>query len=477
MVCLGPLVPVLYFGLLPELDAMANPPQPGRIRFTQERPTLDTVTATTAASTPGRSLRQSSLDWFHERFEEFQGWEHNPWRTERVTFGRRYFDLLGSKDPRDQALAKELQRLGDALHKKVLARYPELAPAERKVAPERNGFLRWLEFSERIDADPARPGTEGAKTLGLPRELSLLLSGDAPWDEAAVRAWLTKERSVIDEVRAIGLLPEQSVAGIDVDRYGFISARLAKEATEALLLEARVAAADGDAAAALESVRAARGLADHLGHVETPTLLAATVQILVNLQTQAYVLSEILPALPAGQRDAAAWESALSPEVSGPAEFARLMHGEWNVTARHYLLPMLSDAADPEYPPDPEALIDYHAGNFVRVIDANRSTSPADWPAAGWPNIPETGHLSRQSADVMEMLFVGANAWSKGLQRAQSQAALTQAVFTLMKGQPLANDPVYGQPYRWDPATRTLSTPDTPEFQAMGLKPVVVPHP
>ena len=60
------------------------------------------------------------------------------------------------------------------------------------------------------------------------------------------------------------------------------------------------------------------------------------------------------------------------------------------------------------------------------------------------------------------------------MQRAQSATGMMQAAFALMKGQPLPPDPVYGLPYQWDPATRTLSPPDSPEFQEMQLKPVVV---
>ena len=41
------------------------------------------------------------------------------------------------------------------------------------------------------------------------------------------------------------------------------------------MIEARYAAEEGDAAAALESVRAVKGLADHLSEVETPLVTAS----------------------------------------------------------------------------------------------------------------------------------------------------------------------------------------------------------
>jgi hypothetical protein len=52
---------------------------------------------------------------------------------------------------------------------------------------------------------------------------------------------------------------------------------------------------------------------------------------------------------------------------------------------------------------------------------------------------------------------------------------MMQAAFALMKGQTLPLDPVYGQPYGWDPATRTLSPPAHPAFEEMKLNPIVVP--
>ena len=293
-----------------------------------------------------------------------------------------------------------------------------------------------------------------------------------------MRAWLASEKPLMDEIRTIGLMPEQSIEGIDIHRWAFIPARTYKSCADALLMEARLAAEEGDAARAMESVRAANGIASHLGNVETPSLLAVTVQILVQLQTQKYAFSEIMPALPAGQLDPAAWEKALNPTVSPPGEFARIMKGEWNVTAREYLLPMLADMDDPKYPPDPEALLDFFSGGFLDIVREHEGRPQSDLPSIQVSSVfPDNSHLSRQSRQLTEMLFVGARAWRKGWDRAQSVTAMTQAAFAIMKGQPAPNDPIYGQPYLWDPATRTLSPPNTEVFKELDLKPITVPKP
>jgi hypothetical protein len=475
MASLCPLVVALVFGLLPELEAMRNPPIRGEFTFPKDRPVLKTKDG---ASTDKGGSAGWSMDWFQENYEKLATWDKNPWKTKRIGFGDHYTDLLWSENPADQAKAKEIRRLSEALHQRLLERYPELAVPDRKVPPERNGFLKFLELSERFDADPKRPGTRKCKGIGFPDEFDKQLTGQAPWNADAVRRWLAGEKLLMDEIRAIGLMTEQSTAGIEIDRWAFISARLAKSCTDALLMEARLAAEEGDVARALESVQAANGLANHIGNVESPSLLAVTVQILVQMQTQKYALTEIIPALPAGKLDPAAWENVLNPVASPPGEFARIMKGEWNAVVREYLLPMVCDTEDPKYPPDPEALLDFYSGGFLDVVQDHEGRPLSDLPSIQVSSVfPDNSHLSRQSRQLTEMLFIGARAWRKGWDRTQSAAAMTQAAFAIMKGQPLPNDPIYGQPYRWNPATRELSPPDSPAFKELELKPITVPKP
>jgi hypothetical protein len=472
MVLLCPLLGALYFGLLPELDAMRTPEIRGEIVFRKPRP----ATSPTDHASSGTPVAKGggSMDWLLDRYEQVMSWEHNPWKTAPVGFGGNYWKLLESKDPKDQARARELRRLAEALHRRVLERYPELAAPDKNVPPERNGFLKWLEFAERFEKDAA---SRGSTSLPIPGALLKHLDQAAPWDAAAAKAWLSQEKVLLDEIRAIGLMPEQSIAGIDIDRYAFMPARLAKSAADALLLDARLAAEEGNVEGALDSLRAAIGLATHFSQVETPSLLAVTVQILLQHRTQSYALSDIMPALPPGRLDPAAWESAARPEVVAPDEYARIMRGEWNVTARQYLLPMLCDTEDPKYPQDPDALIDQHAGYFTRIVQAYEGHTVSEWPDIAVTSYPDDSHLSRSSREATAMLFIGERAWSEGLVRAQSATALTQAAFAVMNGGPLPLDPIHGLPYRWDAATRTLSAPDSPVFAEMGLKPLLVPRP
>lgn len=61
-----------------------------------------------------------------------------------------------------------------------------------------------------------------------------------------MREWLAREQAVLDEIRTTGLMTGQSIADINIGRWSFISARLAKSCAEALLMDAHLAAEEGN---------------------------------------------------------------------------------------------------------------------------------------------------------------------------------------------------------------------------------------
>lgn len=470
MVVLCPVVVALIIGLLPEVKDMEAGTIPGEITFTSAKPGKDGTSLVSAR--PGTSFSLGwTTSWFEKTYEDVMKWEHNPWKRNPDGFGDHFMELLGSKDPRDRAKARELMRLAEGWYERLKERYPELAITMRDVPDERNGFLQWLNFADRMKA----PDGEAQPLIPFSPELESYLNQKGAWNAEAAKVWLTQQKALLDEIRAIGLLPDRSVNGIPVDRHGFIPARLAKGCADALMVEARLAAEEGDVAGALESVRAVKGLADHFGEVETPSLLAATVNILVQINLQNRVLNDIIPALSPGQIDPEVWENAVNPKVSSPAEFARLLKGEWGVTSRHYLLPMLLDGEDPKSPPDGGEMLDYYSSHFVDIVRQHEAATISDLHALQWPSTPDGSHLSRSSGQAVNMVFIGAQAWRKGWERAQSVSAMNQAAFAILQGKPIPRDPVYGAEYGWDPQTRRLSAPDTEVFREWSLTPVTVP--
>ncbi|MEO7100988.1 MAG: hypothetical protein ABI162_16650, partial [Luteolibacter sp.] len=362
MVTFCPITVALVFGLLPELPGMAVRPIPGEITFSSEKPTSP-ITITVSARE--RSSSQRSMEWFEEGYENLMKWEYNPWKTNKPDdFGCHYLKLLGSNSPSDKAYCREMERRIEAWYQKLLLRYPEMAVAMKTVPDDQNGFLKWLEFSERWKTTHG----PGVSSLVLPKELDQYLNHEGPWNAEVTKTWLAQQKALVDEIRTIGLMPDESVNGIAVDRWGFIPARLARSCAQSLMLEARLAAEQGDTATALESIKAAKGLADHFTGVETPTLLGATVQILLQRGLEKFTFTELLPTLPAGQLDPIAWEKVLNPVVSPPSEFARYMKGTWSATTRQYVLPMLLDAEDPDVITDGGDFLDAQVAPFVEIV-------------------------------------------------------------------------------------------------------------
>jgi hypothetical protein len=271
-------------------------------------------------------------------------------------------------------------------------------------------------------------------------------------------------------------MPERSIADIEIWRWGFFThPGFHKSCADLLLADARLAAEEGRPEDALESIRAANGIASHLGEIETPSLLATTVQTLIRIQTQRQFFSNIMPAISFGGTDVAAWESALFPPLEVSGNFAQITKGEWNVTARQFLTPMLMDTADPLYPPDPEALLDAHASFFLKLVQDHEGIPIAQWQSVPVGHQIPGQHLSYRSRQLTDALMPGLKAWRKGWERVQHHQGLFQAAFSIIKGDPPPADPVHGQPYQWDPATRTLSPPDSPEFKEMDIEPIVIP--
>jgi len=474
MAALCPVLVALIFGLLPELDAMKKPKVPGELSFPARRP-LPVRNPDQGAVKARPMMEGWSLDWLDENYEKLMTWDKNPWKRPRPGLGGHFARLKASKNPLDQEKARLIERTADAIYQQLLKRYPELAVEMRNIPPGQNGFLKFLELQERYN----KPGQSfsAALPVPIPESLAKHLQGEA-WNSGDARSWLDSQRGLIDEIRSIGRLPERSVAGIDLERWFFMPARFAKGCADALLLDARLAAEDGDTERALASVKAAVGLADHHGNVETPSLLHTTVQILVRLGVQRYTLMEIMPHLPPGQTDVSAWRDVVNPVAKEPGDFARVMTGEWHVVSRYWLLRPIADPEDPKYPSDPEALLDAYSEPFVEIVSTHRGQPLPRLPELEMPNgPPDLSHLSRDSRETMENLWVGARAWRKGWDRAQSVTAMTQAAFSIMQGQPVPNDPVYGLPYRWDADSRTLSAPDSSAFKELDIKPLTLPKP
>lgn len=412
-------------------------------------------------------------DWMDEGMDAVMSWEYNPWKKHQTGFsgdlGERLHGLGQSDKPEDKAELERLKKLGREWYERILARYPDLAQAEDKEVPrEENGFLQWSELMKRLRAEKK----ESLFETPLSQEMEDNFRKQTPQDPEAVKQWVDANRARIDEIRAIGLLPGQSAQGVaDDDRtYGFD-----RMANRALLMDAQAAVAEGDINRAMESIRAANGLADHHSNIGNPTLYDTLVAASMRSQIQGYVLSTILPSLPGGQADVAAWQALLNPTLQQPSDFARSLRGEWNVNMPREFLPTMSDTKDPNTPPDADYLVESYTRHMREMALQADGMNLADYANSPAVNIP-MGHLSRKGRDVAKSLgLAGEYDVRASFLRHQESTGLTLAAFAILRGQPIPVDPVYGLPYKWDPVKRTLSLPDPPQPRRNRPKPMTVP--
>lgn len=449
MVVLVPLLVSAGIGILPNLEAFQKRQLPGELDFQSSTPTIPSGKA------PG--IRQRAQVQIQERVESIQSWKHLPSVLKPApATGSRYAEFRDSGDPFKQALAREIERLVERQYERLTReRYPDLAVPFKSIPDERNGYLQWLKFEERWNAAPS--GTRG--DLEIPTPLKEYLSDDAEWDTESARAWITANAAVLAEIRDIGLLPDQSTRGITVDRWPVLEAILKKRACDALLLEARLAVADGDIPSAIRSMTAARGLSRHFSDVETPTLLGATVGILCKRSMERFFLYKLLPSIPPDELDVAAWEAAIQPKVDTPADFARFVKGEWSYSLRHYFLPLILSPEEKAPLPDSGEFIDAFSIPFAKVAkDHETATLGALPPIRSWTRT-DTSHLSRESRNMFFMSTLGLDSWREGWEKSQSWVAFTMATFSVLKGEAPLPDPVSGMHFSWNPITRELDMP------------------
>lgn len=362
--------------------------------------------------------------------------------------------------------AKEIRHLADQLYEEFLAKHPEIAVTYKDVPDRENGFLRLLDFADRHDA-------AGGKGLSLPDDIDKMLNGSSAWNATRFAEWLRDNQGMLDEILAIGLLPEQSAKGIDPARYVSLPARTYVDMCKILRGNARALLEQGDEAAALRSLRATLGISNHMVRIETPSLLAETVAIMTRAQTWKFA-TEHAPS------DLAAWRDALELGTASPAMLADLFRGEWHTVTRGILLPQVVSGETDFYGAsledlDVDAFMEEHLAYYLEMSAKMRATDLAglmklDTAAA------ISGSKSEQTRSLLETLFSGSSAWSKGWVNSQCSAALMEAAFAVAMGEEVPLDRVTGKPFIIDEIQGTISMPRDPLLDDFKINPVRIPR-
>lgn len=386
-----------------------------------------------------------------------------------VDLVKRKESLTGYDNAEWASVVKEHRAETAVLKQKLLAEFPGLAIEAKPVPAESNGFLALHKFS----GFPLGTGPR------MGQKLYRLLNGRTEWNAEAVKAALDENPVEVAKAEEIAAMPQRSSSGMPGDYIGFIGARTGKFCSDVLLLKARLAAEAKDEAEALRLVCAARNMARHYREIEEPCLLAETVAIMIDLSVTDCVFEHLLPQL-GPQADLAQWKQALVTQGYTPADFARVIRGEWNAMAEYYLIPNILKQA----PADGEKLLRIHAGNYEALAKTLPTMTWQEFVNQPCEPLGEGfNFLSEQSRGIAAEISVGCKAWTKGYVRAASKLAAHQAAIDLMllekSGETLDQaavekifvEPVSGMRFAYEPASRTLSSPEEmKEFEVGAVK-------
>lgn len=347
------------------------------------------------------------------------------------------------------------RNISDAAQKwyeQLLEKYPILHPDFREVIDEQNGFLQFLLLAESI----GKPR--------LPEDLRAMVDGKSPWESDIFEKWISENQSYFIHILHVAELPDQSIKGIDYLRFNSQNGQLASEFSAILRSSAKVAFDAGNRDQSLRYYKAAHGLARHLIDVEVPSMFSSVVSSVLRQSIEASFRRDILPTLAADQEALRTWREELFFEEGPVSEFSRVLEGEWNASVRNIILPAILRRSAPFdtqiNKPDIEAFVDTYASMVDRASGAMMRSS---WGRLILPVdefiLPDSG-LSAESQDLLQSLVSGYQQFLRSAGQRATRHAMNDAIISILLDERPMEDPVSGKPFRWDPATRTISSPD-----------------
>ncbi|MBK1826345.1 hypothetical protein [Haloferula rosea] len=340
----------------------------------------------------------------------------------------------------------------------LLERYPWLQVNFRQVPDADNGFLLYLELLEDYQG-----GADGT-ALPLPAPILSMLDDPESFSAEVLAKWLENNQGLMERILAVAEAPDRSVNGMAPRDISFIEARPAVQIADLLMLEARLSLKNGDPGRSMRNYKAAMNLAEHFDGMETPSLFSKTVAIILRNNTHQHFVREVLPTITNNPASLADWRVALRHDEEFSDSIKTLRTGEWHISTRSMLLPgLVSDGAtlgetDMKVP-DPQALLDLLAESLRSGFSQlSENASSESIVQAFTLDLPKAT-LSQQANELASICEVGFKPWLHGLNRNRTSLAMTDALMAIALNEEPVVDPVSGEPFRWDPDTRTLHPP------------------
>ena len=392
------------------------------------------------------------------------GWKFAVFRFEKWIAG-----LYGASPP--QPTASEIRaakKKADPLKVKLLAKYPELQIQSKSVAPEKNGFLAFLQIKD-------DPRLKDLIRSGISRKLE---------DESITLTDLERELKAHEEIGAeivkIAMLTEQSTEGLPIEYDGYLPAREFKAMADYLLLKARLAAMRKDEAEAFRYAAMVVQLCDHMTDIEKTTLMTETISILIKLAVREEVMTRIIPKIGSGI-DLGKWRGLFISRGSPGDRNLKMMRGEWHFFQQNYSHLLFIKGG--EYAvPDPEAFLNVYAALTAAAVRDYKGVNLQSVNRIKLPEFDSFGiKLSFESIEMLEITAFAGGGMKNSFARGYIIDAKHDAALDLLArekgGEDLSKlsetyvlNPYTGKPFAYDAAKRLLPEDGSGSYRSSEVK-------
>lgn len=358
--------------------------------------------------------------------------------------------LDGQTTPMTSDETKAVKRDAERLRKLIFTKCPDLRLQGKDVPADQNGYLALFDLAK----DPSMAALRDSRPLDQ--------SSKEKIDPSEIRNEFETFEELGKKIEHVAALPERSnVAQGRVHRELLPSTEV-KAMNDYLLLQARLAALEGDEAESLRYLNLAANFTEHLIAIEGPNFLSTTVWILLRQGMYAMCFEALLPAL-GESADLEKWNSVLQPQTDVPQRLSQVQKGEFNYFSQNFSPHLFEEVPDPE-----QTAIAYSRWVEASVKHYEKMTFTQFAAAATPPNAPFTKEISREGVAMFEIMNLASMPWNRGFIRSviveHRYAAALDLLMREQKGEDLSRrtetffpNPYTGKPFSYDPTARTLN--------------------
>lgn len=258
------------------------------------------------------------------------GWKFAMFRLEKWLDG-----LYGGETEITAEEEKFAKRETERIRKVILDKYPGLRVEGKDVPADQNGFLALFEVAK-------NPDLQSLMDSGIVQQVN-----EEKVDPVVIRKDLVTHHAIGKEIERIAALPKRSNV---VDGKLIVEPLPAREVSlmgDYLILQARLAAMDGNETESFRFISLVVNLSEHLDDVESPHALSEVVRVDIRGSIREEFFRHILPAFEKSA-DLEKWASILEPQKDFHQRYGQMLVGEFRIFMESFLYPQYGEMPDPE---------------------------------------------------------------------------------------------------------------------------------